>query len=73
MPPRIRKKNYKRKVKTVTVVIEKGLVSNVVSPKDINVVIQDYDIENRDFTEAELKTDTQNRRYTEEVWEGEDA
>jgi hypothetical protein len=73
MPPRIRKKSYKRKVKTVTVVIEKGLVSNVVSPKDINVVIQDYDIENRDFTEAELKTDTQNRRYTEEVWEGEDA
>jgi hypothetical protein len=74
MTTQLKKRSYKkRKVRKVVIILEKGLVASVSAPKDVDVVIRDYDIKNWDFTDSELKTDASKRRYTEEVWEGEDA
>jgi hypothetical protein len=75
MPRKKREYKYRpHRLKTVTVVIDKGMVGNVIAPPGVNVVIHDYDVKDYNFTDSELKTDAKtNRKYAEEVWEGADA
>lgn len=76
MPTRIRERKRERgrkRIDTVTVTIERGLIAHVDAPKSVKVVIKDYDIRDWDFADSELKTDEKGERYMEEIWEGEDA
>lgn len=68
-----KKKEGPRMTSKVFIKIENGLITDVTAPKTVSVVIKDYDIRDWHFTDSEVKTDKDGKKYMEEIWEGADV